>query len=45
LPPRRDARGLTLDDVLAALADAWRLRAAPPAAPVLVALPAVEARP
>ncbi len=42
--PRRDARGLTLDDVLAALPDAWRLRREPPAAPVLVELPAVEAR-
>ncbi len=40
--PRRDARGLTLDDVLAALPDAWRLRREPPPAPVLVVLPAVE---
>ncbi len=41
---RRDARGLTLDDVLAALPDAWRLRRDPPPSPVLVELPAVEAR-
>ncbi|HEX8725861.1 MAG TPA: NAD(P)H-hydrate dehydratase [Gemmatimonadaceae bacterium] len=41
---RRDARGLTLDDVLATLPDAWRLRSDPPDAPVLVELPAVEAR-
>ncbi|MDE3151150.1 MAG: hypothetical protein KGL93_02775, partial [Gemmatimonadota bacterium] len=44
LPARRDARGLTLDDVLAALSNAWRLRAEPPAAPVLAELPAVESR-
>ncbi|MGH7688208.1 MAG: hypothetical protein ACREN3_01220, partial [Gemmatimonadaceae bacterium] len=43
--PRRDARGLTLDDVLAALPDAWRLRREPPAHPVLVELPAVEVCP
>ena len=44
LTPRRDARGLTLDDVLAALPDAWRLRSTPPAVPLLVELPAVEQR-
>jgi ADP-dependent NAD(P)H-hydrate dehydratase / NAD(P)H-hydrate epimerase len=40
--PRRDARGITLDNVLAALPDAWRLRVVSPPAPVLVELPAVE---
>ena len=44
LPQRRDARGLTLDDVLAALSDAWRLSTELPRAPVLVELPAVERR-
>ncbi|MDE3172157.1 MAG: NAD(P)H-hydrate dehydratase, partial [Gemmatimonadota bacterium] len=43
--PRRDARGLTLDDVLAALPDAWRVSTAVPRPPVLVELPAVERRP
>lgn len=43
-PPRRDARGLTLDDVLAVLPDAWQLSSAPPRPPVLVELPAVEHR-
>ena len=43
-PPRRDARGLTLDDVIAALPDAWRLTSAAPRAPVLAKLPAVEQR-
>lgn len=42
--PRRDARGLTLDDVLATLPDAWRLRRDPPPPPVLAVLPAVEVR-
>jgi len=42
--PRRDARGLTLDDVLHALPDVWRLRSDVPAPPVLAELPAVERR-
>ncbi len=42
LPPRRDARGLILDDVVAALPDVWRLSSAAPRPPVLVELPAVE---
>ena len=44
VPPRRDARGLILDDVVAALPDAWRLSSAAPRPPVLVELPAVEHR-
>jgi NAD(P)H-hydrate epimerase len=42
---RRDARGVVLDDVLHSLPEAWRFRAAPPPAPVLVELPAVERAP
>ncbi len=42
--PRRDARGLTLDDVLAVLPDAWRVSTAAPRPPVLAELPAVERR-
>jgi ADP-dependent NAD(P)H-hydrate dehydratase / NAD(P)H-hydrate epimerase len=41
---RRDARGLTLDHVMAALPHAWRLHGALPRSPVLVELPAVEHR-
>ena len=37
----RTVRGTTLDDVLAALAEVWRLDEARPVAPVLAALPAV----
>jgi ADP-dependent NAD(P)H-hydrate dehydratase / NAD(P)H-hydrate epimerase len=45
LPPRREARGFILDDVVAALPAVWRLTSSAPRPPVLVELPAVEHRP
>jgi NAD(P)H-hydrate repair Nnr-like enzyme with NAD(P)H-hydrate dehydratase domain len=41
----RPTRGVTIGEVLDALANAWRVNALAPSAPVLAELPAVSSRP